>query len=433
MEPGGGRAAVGTGCPQCGQAVTDDQRFVVWCPACGWNTDPLPAEPPRGRLEARRRKLAAKQGAQLHAELAARGAAAAPRLDAQGIAAFALSWAVHLSTAALTVVGVLLVVLGYSVFTQLALGIAALMTVAVLRPRLGTLPKHVVPLQRADAPRLFTLLDLIASEAGTRTVDDVVLTGEVNASVSEYGLRRRRLLRLGLPLWAMLTPQERVALPGHELGHYAHGDTRRGFVVGTALRTLASWCHLLRPGASRYRRSSVAVMLANVVIAIPWAIASALLWVLDRCTMRASQRAEYRADAFAARIASSEAILAVLDALLLAPSVHQRLRRQAILVRTKARGTDPQAVRAGLWDLLAEHARSVPEVERERLRRAGALRDHSIDSTHPPTHLRRSLIAGQPPVAAAVALDAAASDAIDAELAPTAQGLARTTLRDIHL
>jgi Zn-dependent protease with chaperone function len=420
----------GKSCTVCGEPLSDDPRFVVWCAACGWNTDPLPEGPPSGRRAARRKKLATRQGEQLHAELAAHGLAS-PRLDAPGVAAYALSWAVHLGTAALAVAGLLLVVFGYSVITQLALGLALLLIAVALRPRLGRLPRHAPILRRADAPGLYALLDRIAAEVGTRPVDVVVLTSQVNASVREYGLRRHRLLSLGLPLWKVLTPQQRVAVLGHEFGHYANGDTRQTLVVGTALHTLDSWCHFLRPTSGRGR--GPVASFANLAIRVPWLAVRGLLWVLGRCTLRASQRAEYRADALAARVGSSQAAAGIFDALLLGSSMRQQLRRQVILARTKNHGADPDAIAAGLWDGVAAHALGVPESERERLRRVGALRGHSTDDTHPPTHLRRALIAQRPQLPAAVVLTDAGAAAVSAELDTLAKRLAVATLRDLHL
>lgn len=61
----------------------------------------------------------------------------------------------------------------------------------------------------------------------------VAVNGETNASVSTYGLRRRRLLTIGLGLWEILGTGQRIALLGHELGHYANGDTARAWSSGT--------------------------------------------------------------------------------------------------------------------------------------------------------------------------------------------------------
>lgn len=417
-------------CPDCGERTPADTRFVVWCAACGWNTDPLPPDPPRGRLRTRRHALATRHGEQLHAELVGKGVDA-PLLDSAGVAAYAIAWAVHLATAALTVCGVLLIVLGWPLFLQVALGAVLLLIVAVLRPRLGRLPQHAAFVDRARAPHLYGLVDRVAAEAGTRSVDAIVLDGVTNASVSEYGLRRRRVLRLGLPLWRTLTAQQRVALLGHELGHYANGDTRRGLVVGTALNTLGSWLDVLRPDSRRGR--DLTHTLANWLISVPWFVVLCLIHLLDHFTLRASQRAEYRADVIAARIGSTEAAAELFDRLLILPSVNQELRRQAILARTRNRGSDPKAVEAGLWTRLADHASTVTDHEWERLRRVSVRRGHSTDATHPPTHLRVALLTGGPQQSAAVTLDPAEAAAIDAELAATGQQVAKAVLRDMHL
>ena len=84
----------------------------------------------------------------------------------------------------------------------------------------------------------------MAAEIGARGVDTIVVEPDVNAAVTTYG-PRRRVLHLGLGLWAVLTPRQKVALLGHELGHFANGDIRHGVVVGSALHTLRLWVVVL--------------------------------------------------------------------------------------------------------------------------------------------------------------------------------------------
>ncbi|MEV7072819.1 hypothetical protein ACIQJT_29140 [Streptomyces sp. NPDC091972] len=73
---------------------------------------------------------------------------------------------------------------------------------------------------------------------------------------------------------------------------------------------------------------------------------------------------------------------------------------------------------------------SIPESEYERQRRAGALRGHSVDASHPPTHLRRRLLLEGPPVPASVTADPGRSERIAAELADVRRALAREVVRD---
>lgn len=93
------------------------------------------------------------------------------------------------------------------------------------------------------------------------------------------------------------------------------------------------------------------------------------------------------------------------------------------------RGAARKDARAGLWERLDAHLESIPESEYERLRRVGVRRGHSVDTTHPPTHLRRACLLAGDPVAAEVVTDAAAHSAIGAELAEARERLARQVVQ----
>lgn len=431
-------------CPGCGERIPVDPRFVAWCTACDWNVDPADAtadEPEPDRVERLRRALAHRYGEQLFADLAAPGAdgsgadgpgiAGPPRSGGAALLATVLALAVHGLTLGLAVVGLWLLVAGWGEGLQPALGGLFLALAFLLRPRFGRVEKdrtELPLLERADAPRLFALIDEIAAGIGTRGVDLVVLDTSVNASVSAYGIRRRRVLVLGLPLWATLDPQQRIALLGHELGHYAHGDTRHGFLVGSALSSLDTWRYLL---ARSEDGDSLSDTFINVLTAPPrWSV-HGLTVLLDGATLRATQRAEYLADGAAARTAGRDAAVGLLQRLLVSRSSELAMRREVVAARTRAGGRTRREIQAeGLWERVAAEVRAVPEREYERLRRVAERRGHCVDATHPPTHLRiRNLTRGElrPP---ALALDPDRAAALDAELAAPARKVAALLLRD---
>lgn len=64
--------------------------------------------------------------------------------------------------------------------------------------------------------------------------------------VSHLGLCRR-LLFLGLPLWDVLTPQQRIALSDTTSDTSPTETGRHGLVVGTADRSLTTWRYYLAP------------------------------------------------------------------------------------------------------------------------------------------------------------------------------------------
>ncbi|GHA79967.1 hypothetical protein ACIQRS_17245 [Streptomyces termitum] len=67
----------------------------------------------------------------------------------------------------------------------------------------------------------------------------------------------------------------------------------------------------------------------------------------------------------------------------------------------------------------------MPESEYERLRRRGERRGHSVDATHPPTHLRHRMITGRAAREPLLVLDAARAALVDAELDAARRTLAR--------
>ncbi|MER5890257.1 M48 family metalloprotease [Streptomyces sp. NPDC001941] len=424
-------------CPECAAQVPVDERFGTWCEACGWNVDPSEHRPPTGRIEALRHRTAQRYGEQLYAETTtataaggstgATGAGGRPQRGGAGALAQVLAVLVHGVTLALVVCGLLLIVLGWSTVVQPVIGGVLLATAVVLRPRFGRLPDDLPELRRTDAPRLFALIDEVAAVAGTRGVDVVVVDASANAAVFTYGIRQRRALLLGLALWEALTPQQRVALLGHELGHYANGDTRRGILLGSALRSLSLWYSFLLPVPD----PDLGERLANVMMAVPRYAVYGLLLLLDQLTMRDGLRAEYLADDIAKRAASPEAAAELMDRLLIAEAYEDWLRRESVIANTRGgRTADRKAAERDLWERLAAHMALVPEREYERRRRAGALRGHAVDSTHPPTHLRRERLLAGTGSEPGVRFAPEAADAVGAELADARAKVAHVVIRD---
>ncbi|MFD9336641.1 M48 family metallopeptidase [Streptomyces sp. NPDC060028] len=417
-------------CPECGATISGQARFVSWCAACDWNVDPGAPDPDRGRLTVFRRRLAMRYGQQLAEEIERHGQAAG-RVgpDRSTVLAFGVSLLVHSVTGGLVLAAGALIIGGWHTRILPVFGVGLLMVVAALLPRPGRLPRHAPVLYRADAPRLFELIDEVGAAVGTTGVHAVVLDTAHNAWVRTYGIRNRRVMCLGAGLWEVLSPQERVALLGHELGHFANGDVRSSFVTHGALRSLAHWYSFLLPQPV----VSLVYLCGNALVFLPrWAVYG-LIVLLDGLTMRASQRAEYRADAGAARAGSTAAAITLLDRLLIGDAVAAHLQRESITA-PQANGASHdretrEAAEQALWERLAARIGSIPESEYERLRRVSARRGHSIDDTHPPTHLRRRCLASADPQPARVVCDASRAQSIAAELAPSRAWLARTVIR----
>jgi heat shock protein HtpX len=234
----------------------------------------------------------------------------------------------------------------------------------------------------------------------------VVLIGQdLNASTTTVGLRRRRVLRLGLPLFATLDPQERVALIGHELGHFVNGDVRRGPLTHTARTTLGRVAGLFAPPEHGYRGiiEAIAGSIGSFLSRTALLLQTLLLWT----SLRDSQRAEYLADELGARAGGTAAAIRLADHLLLVTPIDTVIRREA---------------RAGngmpAWRAAAATARTNLAADVPVLRRLSRHTEASLFASHPPTGRRAEMLERRPAHPPATTLDEATSARIDEELKP---------------
>ncbi|MDX3234477.1 M48 family metalloprotease [Streptomyces sp. ME03-5709C] len=426
MESDGGRP-----CPHCGQRLTEDDRFVVWCAACDWNVrgGNEDDEGHDGPVDAFRRRLSRAYGEELFARMTS-DRPPRPGRGAAYVGAYAIAGFVHLLTLAVAGAGVWLLVTGWRVIIPAVLGVMLLGLAWLMRPRLGRVPRNGVRLQRADAPALYTLLDEVADALGAPRADVVVVVGAFNASVHVAGLRRRKVLTIGLGLWEVLTPQQRVAVLGHEFGHFVNGDTSETLFIGSAQRTLVEWYVLLRPQDDSSGLGLVESAV-RLFMFVPTSAVLLTLHVLAHLTLRAGQQAEYLADDLAARVGSTDAARDMLDVLLLGDAVGFWLDQQSVMAgtvhrATRGAGREPDEA---VWERLKEYVASIPAHELERRRRLSALTAHAEDQTHPPTHLRRAAVERREHHPATIVPDVARNKEADAALDPARRRLGREVLR----
>jgi len=404
MEAVGG--TVTATCPECGATIPVDPHYVRWCDACDWNVDPAAST---GSLtkEARRKQRArerdVRRAARLHEEMLRRG------VEERGVdAGRALSYLL-----AVAVILVPVALFGFGVFIATASGFgpggdvlgAALVAVAVVaRPRFGQRNKRATPVRRDDAPAFFALVDRIAAALSARPPAHVVVDGQFNAGTRFVDLRRRVELIVGMPLWAMLDDEQRIAVLGHEIAHQVNGDTQHGLLVGAAMNTLVELRMLFLPSRRLHRRSLGAAASELLRGALAMVVGGAYRGMALLLAGR-HQRAEYRADAVAVRVAGRDQVIAMLGTLELSTSCAYAIER------ARARGSDEDAA-----TIVRRHVAAMPEREKERLRRVAARRGSSVDDSHPPTPLRIDWIAQLPAADPQVRMAAGESEAVEREL-----------------
>jgi Zn-dependent protease with chaperone function len=399
-------------CPGCGCQVAPAGAFPTWCDRCEWGLVET-AEPAPGFFARRFESRSARMVEAMYEDVV-RSPARRTGWNAARIASYALALVVHAGTLSLVLLALWLVFAVPNVLTVALAAVALLMAFAV-RPRFGGLRRAPGARYRADAPALFALLDRIAAEVGAKPVHAVIPDGTFNAGYAAVGVRRRRVLLLGLPLWEALSPMQKVAVLGHEFGHGVNGDSRHGLVVGTSLTTLERLRELFHPGPRDPRTIYIIHVLLRLVLTSLYGVLSAVLIVQSLLSLRANQRAEYYADALAARLAGPADVAGAFD---VQTTTRDTYRFTVQRLTVGARTTD-------FWNEWHRALAALPESERERRRRVAARRKLRVDSSHPPTHLRIAVMQTLPAAEPALILTPAEEARIRAELDPDYTRIAR--------
>ncbi|MPY31611.1 hypothetical protein FNH09_10050 [Streptomyces adustus] len=365
-------------------------------------------------------------------------------------AAYAVAAVVHLVTAGLFIGGVLLIVLGLRTVVQPVLGALMLGVALSLRPRPGRLDAELPTLRHADAPVLFALVDRMADVAGVRRVDAIQLGPEFSVTVTHYGIRRKRCLVLGLPLWTAHPTGKPIAALAHALGSLSGRDLRSSAFVGVALESLEAMARTMRAGDSADASSSVDVYAWRAddvagaasrfdartrkgawLVRIPGAAAAWTARLLLWLTEPAARRAQFDADDLAARMASTEAAIDALQDRRSARAVGIEVHRLVIATRTLTGDRSTSAAQEEFWDKVARYSESL------RAQRAG---DEATEPEGgvtvvgaaglPSEPLRMARLARVPRHSAAITLDELDRDRIDDELRLPRQVLTRKVMRD---
>ncbi|WP_156969429.1 M48 family metallopeptidase [Jeotgalibacillus campisalis] len=365
------------GCPVCGSRIPVISGYSSWCDQCHFNLNPANDSKKTSMMGKVYETLGRKNGEQLLYKLM-KSSAQKPFLTVKGAIAYLLAALVH--GVSLSLIAASFVLLWFRndeiflVFTAvLLLGISWL-----VRPKVDQLDKNDSILTREDLPEFFRLIDSITDELGVRKIEGVVLDGEFNASIGRYGWKKRVILRVGLPLYSILSEEEKTALIAHEIGHLANGDLARGFYIGTALNTLGVWYELIDPdGRDEEESGDILKIISSLMMKglafFPKTYYDLLLYFL----YFNKQEAEYFADYTGARIAGAEPAISLLEKI-----EYSRLYEYSI------RKTVLSSQKMNFFECLNEEIQHLPKREKTRYKKIAELERSKVDDTHPPTHFR---------------------------------------------
>lgn len=227
-------------------------------------------------------------------------------------------------------------------------------------------------------PALYTMVNKISDYLGVTEVDGIIIDEDFNASFGRYGIKKKKILTIGLPLFSILGDKEKVALISHEIAHDVNNDALIGRISGKALDILGKWYLSVAPNeimAAVFSRFPIAILL----IPFYWIISKIILlywYLLSIISWRDSQCAEYYADYLSSTVSGSEEMISTLEKLYYSSSFYSTADN---IIRYNDKN---------ILNSFLERIKNVPQRELERIKRLIVDKQSQIDSTHPPTVFR---------------------------------------------
>lgn len=278
-----------------------------------------------------------------------------------------------------------------------------------LRPRLGSrrqAMKVTWELSREKTPAVFALVDRVAAEIGGHTPHTVAFGVHWNMTIGRYGLRRREVLTIGLPLFVSAQPQERIALLAHELGHQVNRDARRGLLTQPAIVVFGRLSQMTRWRMLSARMPGAYVLVAMVARLMSWVFLAAHLG-MNLLGSKESRRAEHYADQLSVRVAGTRAAQSAMDLIVLGAEMEHLI--DGIAMRPESSG--------GNWKATVDRARERWSGDLEVRRQLTLRTEASAFASHPAAALRHRLLGSTPFHEPALGLTEAEIKRLDVELA----------------
>jgi Zn-dependent protease with chaperone function len=296
-------------CPNCRSELPDTRPFPSWCPQCSWQLEPTysmiewTGGPLARRADRVRSRFARKQ---FEAMLALPTASLGKRWSFGKAAGFAIAALVNLFPAALFLFGLWVIIAHWPAAWAMFWGALVLVIASILGYRRR--PQLIDTLDRSEAPNLFALVDTVADAIGAKRARWLMVTPEFGAAYADVGrFRRQPIVIIGLALWSVLSPQERVAVLSHEFAHGTNRDSLNHGFLGRAVGRLATLA-----GATGVGLSDVwEIVLIPILIPVSMMFRG-LAYLMFYLMSHRSQESEFLADFRGSTIAGTDASIGAL-------------------------------------------------------------------------------------------------------------------------
>jgi Zn-dependent protease with chaperone function len=400
-------------CPSCDSEIAVDEGYVSWCEHCSWNLKPYELDNNEKTLiSSLFLRIGNKLGEGLYNNIAKKKNLN-PKLTVAKILAFLVSLLIHLiSIINIFMVFYLLIQFGINI-TTIILSLFFFSLAYLTLPRFQKIPKNAV--KREQFPTLYKLVDDVAKAYGCKSIDALVIDNSFNAAYSKVGLKRKKVLYIGLPLFCILNSEEKIAIIGHELAHGINGDITRRLITTTALNTLVKWYEMTKPEYILGEEEGYMKIIMLPVNLLLFCISRLILLVaflLVFLVYNDSQRAEYLADYLSSTISGTDGMKGILNKLHYDHAYFIALQRTAL----GAKDTN-------FFTEIIREVLTTPNKEIERIKRIERMEGSRLDATHPPTIYRLNFIDSLGDLSPTVFLSETESQRIDKEINSLAESL----------
>ncbi len=299
-----------------------------------------------------------------------------PQMTVSKGLAFAFATLIHSLTFFIAVAGILLIFRGFSSIFLIFAGLVLLGVAWVLRPRRNKMKGSFIP--ATELAELNNLMAKICNALNAPNPAGFQINSAFNAGYKQQGIPSKHFVLVGLPLWSVLTGQEKVALLAHEMAHSINGDSTRGFFIGSAIHSLSEYHYMLHPDQIWDSSAGLTGILAipfNLIMFLAAKLAYGAEFLLSFLLYRDMQRAEYFADILAATVAGQSAMISLLQKLHLQQKIQGLVRRYSL-----------NDLEADNLFLEMKKMRDLPP--EEIMDYANDQEPVRLDSTHPPINFR---------------------------------------------
>ncbi|WP_405158431.1 hypothetical protein [Paenibacillus sp. FSL H8-0283] len=361
-------------CPECGHQMEVNPGYMTWCEKCNWN---IYGEGDQGR-EFISEKLNNETREQSSDPLLKEFKYSINReipFTKKSIFTYLIALLVHSST--LAILGLAIYFFSTTSSWLFVLGIAlVLLWITIILPYRKRLPGRII--RRDEFPELYGMIDEIGERMNVPPVDMILINEEYNGYVLHLK-RKKRAIVLGIPLFAALTLEEKVAAISHQMSQLAHPNISNSSFVERAKHVLHSWLDTINPEGSGLLTWVVfpIIIFRLLLLAIVGGIYVLLLW-----SMRPEmQRVFYIADHEASETAGSKAV----------ESLFLKSEMAGLFALTAEQVAEYQYNKE-LYEEFRSRISAVPSQEILRLQRLQVTRDTQDHAYHPPTMYRIELI-----------------------------------------